>query len=61
MKNKIVYKYIGKVLITFAILLLFPIIVSLVYKERFLSSEEIPREKEDEKLEEKEVIDIREI
>ena len=31
------------------------------YKERFLSSEEIPKEKEDEKLEEKEVIDIREI
>jgi hypothetical protein len=31
------------------------------YKERFLSSEEMPREKEIEKLEEKEVIDIREI
>ena len=37
MKNKIVYKYIGKVLIAFSILLLFPIIVSLVYRERFLS------------------------
>ena len=33
MKNKLVYKYVGKVLITFAILLLCPIIVSLVYKE----------------------------
>lgn len=32
------------------------------YKERFLSSEEMPREKDiEEKLEEKEVIDIREI
>lgn len=31
------------------------------YKERFLSSEEIPKEREIEKLEEKEVIDIREI
>lgn len=32
------------------------------YKERFLSSEEMPREKEEDKLlEEKEVIDIREI
>ena len=37
MKNKIVYKYIGKVLITFAILLFIPVIVSLVSKERFLS------------------------
>lgn len=37
MKNKIVYKYIGKVLIAFSILLLFPVIVSLVYRERFLS------------------------
>ncbi len=36
MKNKIVYKYIGKVLISFSILLLVPIIVSLIYKERFL-------------------------
>lgn len=36
MKNKIVYKYIGKVLVAFALLLLFPIIVSLIYKERFL-------------------------
>ena len=32
------------------------------YKERFLSSEEMPKEKDiEEKLEEKEVIDIREI
>lgn len=31
------------------------------YKERFLSSDEMPKEKEEEKLEEKEVIDIREI
>ena len=31
------------------------------YKERFLSSDEMPREREEEKLEEKEVIDIREI
>lgn len=33
MKNKLVYKYVGKVLITFAILLLCPIIVSLIYKD----------------------------
>lgn len=31
------------------------------YKERFLSSEDIPEEKMDEKLEEKEVVDIKEI
>lgn len=31
------------------------------YKERFLSSDEMPREPEEEKLEEKQVIDIREI
>ena len=31
------------------------------YKERFLSSEDIPEEKEEEKLEEKEVIDVKEI
>ncbi|MGN0966863.1 MAG: TrkH family potassium uptake protein [Candidatus Coprovivens sp.] len=36
MKNKLIYKYVGKVLITFAILLLCPIIVSLVYKETIL-------------------------
>lgn len=36
MKNKLVYKYIGKVLITFAILLLCPIIVSIIYKEPIL-------------------------
>ena len=33
MKNKLVYKYIGKVLIGFAILLLCPILVGLYYKE----------------------------
>lgn len=37
MKNKIVYKYIGKVLIAFSILLLFPIFISIFYKERFIS------------------------
>lgn len=37
MKNKLVYKYIGKVLIGFSLLLIAPIIVSLIYKERFLS------------------------
>ena len=31
------------------------------YKERFLSSEDIPEEKKEEKLEEKEVVDIKEI
>lgn len=36
MKNKLVFKYIGKVLISFSILLLFPIIVSLIYKESFV-------------------------
>ncbi len=33
MKNKIIYKYVGKVLITFSILMVLPIIVCLVYKE----------------------------
>lgn len=36
MRNKLVYKYIGKVLIGFSILLLFPTIVSLIYKESTL-------------------------
>lgn len=36
MRNKLVYKYIGKVLIGFSILLLFPIIVSFIYKENIL-------------------------
>ena len=36
MKNKLVYKYIGKVLITFAILLLCPIFVALIYREPIL-------------------------
>ncbi|MBQ6840638.1 MAG: TrkH family potassium uptake protein [Bacilli bacterium] len=33
MKNKIIYKYVGKVLIVFAFLLLAPIIITMVYKE----------------------------
>lgn len=33
MRNKLVYKYLGKVLIGFALLLLCPIIISLYYKE----------------------------
>jgi len=33
MKNKLVYKYLGKVLIGFGILLLCPIIIGLIYKE----------------------------
>ena len=33
MKNKLVYKYIGKVLITFAALMTLPMIVSIIYKE----------------------------
>ncbi len=37
MKNKLVYKYIGKVLIGFSLLLLSPIIVSLIYKENIIS------------------------
>ena len=36
MRNKLVYKYLGKVLIGFSILLLFPIIVSLIYKESII-------------------------
>ena len=36
MKNKLVYKYIGKVLVAFAVLMLLPIIVSFVYKESIL-------------------------
>jgi len=36
MKNLLIFKYIGKVLIAFSILLLFPIIVSIVYKENFI-------------------------
>ena len=36
MRNKLVYKYIGKVLIGFAILLLCPTIVSLIYKENII-------------------------
>lgn len=33
MRNKLVYKYVGKVLIVFSTLLLFPILVSAIYKE----------------------------
>ena len=36
MKNKAIYKFIGKVLIAFSILLLFPIIVSIIYKNNIL-------------------------
>jgi len=36
MLNKLIFKYIGKVLIAFSILLLVPIIVSLVYSESFI-------------------------
>ena len=36
MKNKIIYKYVGKVLITFSILMILPIIVSLIFKESVL-------------------------
>ncbi len=36
MRNKLVYKYIGKVLIGFSILLLCPIIISLYYKENII-------------------------
>lgn len=36
MKNKIIYKYLGKVLIGFSILLIIPIIVSIIYKESIL-------------------------
>lgn len=34
MKNKLIYKYVGKVLITFAILLVLPLIVALIYHEK---------------------------
>lgn len=37
MRNKVVYKYLGKVLIGFSLLLLCPIIVSLIYKENPIS------------------------
>ena len=33
MKNKLVYKYIGKVLIAFAALMILPMIVCIIYKE----------------------------
>lgn len=36
MKNKIIYKYLSKVLIVFSILLILPIIVSIIYKENTL-------------------------
>lgn len=37
MLNKLIFKYIGKVLIAFSVLLLVPIIVSLVYSENILN------------------------
>ena len=37
MRNKLIYKYIGKVLIGYSILLVFPIIVGLIYKENILT------------------------
>lgn len=36
MRNKLIYKYIGKVLIGFSILLLVPVLVSLIYRESCL-------------------------
>ncbi len=36
MKNKLVYKYIGKVLIAFSAILILPMIVSIIYKESAL-------------------------
>ncbi len=36
MKNKIVFKYLGKVLIGFSALFIFPIIVSLIYNENYV-------------------------
>ena len=36
MKNKLVYKYIGKVLIAFAVLMMLPMIVAIIYKERVI-------------------------
>ena len=36
MKNKIIYKYVGKVLITFSVLMLLSVIVSLIFKEDIL-------------------------
>lgn len=37
MKNKLVYKYIGKVLIAFAILMALPMVVCIIYKENALA------------------------
>lgn len=37
MKNKLIYKYIGKVLIVFAALMVLPMIVCIIYKENALS------------------------
>lgn len=36
MKNKLVYKYIGKVLIGFSLLLIAPLLVSIIYKESLI-------------------------
>lgn len=37
MKNRIIYKYVGKVLITFSILMILPMIVSLIFKENTIA------------------------
>ena len=37
MRDKLIFKYIGKVLVAYSILLLIPIIVAIVYKENILS------------------------
>ena len=36
MKNKLIYKYIGKVLIAFAVLMMLPMLVCIIYKENAL-------------------------
>lgn len=36
MKNKIIYKYVGRVLLTFAALMILPLIVSIVFKENVI-------------------------
>ena len=36
MKNKLIYKYIGKVLIAFAVLMMLPMIVAIIYKENVI-------------------------
>ena len=36
MKNKLIYKYIGKVLIAFSVLMMLPMLVGIIYKENAL-------------------------